>query len=155
MIAYTKINTCIENQNVLLENKIGRFESCAGQCVFTMRPSTRCGPSSRSGSVEMTRKYSVLWGDICLMKTLGKESFSRIAKFYEIEGVILETEQKMYASFGRERAFHSTTVSEILQTMHENDLFDMLPEFSNVVHFLVVIPATSCSAEQSFSACAD
>ena len=69
------------------------------------------------------------------MKTLDKESFSRIAKFYEIEGVILETDQKMYASFGRERAFHSTTVSEILQTMYENDLFDMLPEFSNVGAF--------------------
>jgi len=36
--------------------------------------------------------------------------------------------------------------------MHENDLFDIFPEFSNVVHILAVIPATSCSAERSFSA---
>ena len=43
------------------------------------------------------------------------------------------------------------TVSEMLQTMHENDLFDMFPEFSSVVHILAVIPATSCSAERSFS----
>ena len=39
----------------------------------------------------------------------------------------------------------------MLQTMHENDLFDMFPEFSSVVHILAVIPATSCSAERSFS----
>ena len=44
------------------------------------------------------------------------------------------------------------TVSEMLETVHENDLFDMFPEFSNVVHTLAVIFATSCSAERSFSA---
>ena len=37
-------------------------------------------------------------------------------------------------------------VSEMLETVRENDLFDMFPEFSNVVHILAVIPATSCSA---------
>ena len=37
--------------------------------------------------------------------------------------------------------------------MRENDLFDIFPEFSKVVHILAVIPATSrCSAERSFSA---
>ena len=36
--------------------------------------------------------------------------------------------------------------------MHENDLFDIFSEFSKVVHILAVIPATSCSAERSFSA---
>ena len=45
------------------------------------------------------------------------------------------------------------TVSEMLETMQENDLFDIFPEFSKVVHILAVIPATSrCSAERSFSA---
>ena len=36
------------------------------------------------------------------------------------------------------------TVPEMLETMHENDLFDMFPVFSNVVHILGVIPATLC-----------
>ena len=44
------------------------------------------------------------------------------------------------------------TVSEMLETMHENDLFVIFSEFSKVVHILAVIPATSCSAERSFSA---
>ena len=36
--------------------------------------------------------------------------------------------------------------------MHENDLFNIFPEFSKVVYILAVMPATSCSAERSFSA---
>ena len=41
--------------------------------------------------------------------------------------------------------------SEMLETMHENDVFDMFPVFSNVVHILGVIPATLCSAKRSFT----
>lgn len=90
-------------------------------------------------------------GNICHSETPDKESFSRIAKFYNIDGEILEAEQKMYASFRHVRGLGYTTVSEMLETMRENDLFDRFPEFSSVVHILAVIPATSCSAERSFS----
>ena len=90
-------------------------------------------------------------GNICQSETPDKESFSRVAKFYKIDGEILEAEQKMYASFRRVRGLGYMTVSEMLQTMHENDLFDMFPEFSSVVHILAMIPATSCSAGRSFS----
>ena len=38
-------------------------------------------------------------GNICNNETPDKESFSHIAKFYNIDGEILEAEQKMYASF--------------------------------------------------------
>ena len=90
-------------------------------------------------------------GDICHSDKPDEKSFSLVSKFYEIDGEILEAEQKMYVNFRSERGFSSMTVSDILQTIDENDLFDMLPEFSNVVHILAVIPATSCSAERSFS----
>ena len=63
-------------------------------------------------------------------ETPDKESFSHIAKFQNIDGEILEAEQKMYASFRRVRGLGYMTVSEILETMHENDLFDIFPEFS-------------------------
>ena len=58
----------------------------------------------------------------------------------------------MYASVHRVRGLGYMTVSEMLETVHGNDLLDMFPDFSNVVHLLAVIPATSCSAERSFSA---
>ena len=43
-----------------------------------------------------TRKYSVLWEiSGCHSETPDKESFSRVAKFYKIDGEFLEAEQKM------------------------------------------------------------
>ena len=42
-------------------------------------------------------------GNICHIETPDKESFSRVAKFYKIDGQILEAEQKMYARFRRVR----------------------------------------------------
>ena len=69
-------------------------------------------------------------GNICHSETPDKESFSRVAKFYKFDGEILEAEQKMYASFHRVRGLGYMTVSEMLETVHENDLFDMFPEFS-------------------------
>ena len=101
----------------------------------------------------MTRKYSVVWEVSVTVKHLIKKASPAFsAKFYKIDGEILKAEQKMYASFHRVRGFGYMTVSEMLVRMHENDLFDMFPEFSTVVHILTVIPATSCSAERSFSA---
>ena len=98
----------------------------------------------------MIRKYFVFWETPVTLKH--KESFSRVAKFYKIDGKILEAEQKMYASFRRVRGLGYMTVPEMLETMHENDLFDIFPVFSNVVHILGVLPATLCSAERSVSA---
>ena len=94
-------------------------------------------------------------GNICQSETTDKERFSRDAKFYKIDGETLEVEQKMYTSCRRVRGLGYMTVSEMLQTMHENDLFDMFPEFSNVVHILAVIPATSCSTNDHSVGCAD
>ena len=88
-------------------------------------------------------------GNICNSETPDKESFSR---FYNTDGEILEAEQKLYASFRRVPGLGYMTVSEILETMQENDLFGIFPAFSKVVHILAVIRATSCSAERSFSA---
>ena len=43
-----------------------------------------------------------LW-NICHSETPEKESFSRVANFFKINGEILEAEQKLYASFRRVR----------------------------------------------------
>ena len=65
----------------------------------------------------------------------------------------LEAEQKMYASFCPVRGLgYLMTFSEMLETMHENNLFDMFSEFSYLVHIPAVIPATSPSAQRSFIA---
>ena len=66
-------------------------------------------------------------GNICHSETPDKESFSRVAKFYKIDGEILAAEQKMYARFRRVRGLGYMTVPEMLETMHENDQFQGHP----------------------------
>ena len=51
-------------------------------------------------------------GNICHSETPDKESFSHIAKFYKINGEILEAEQNMYASFRHACELGCMTVSE-------------------------------------------
>ena len=64
----------------------------------------------------------------------------------------LEAEQKMNASFRLVRGLgYLMTVSKMLETMHENDLFERFSEFSYLVHIPTVIPA-SRSAQRLFSA---
>ena len=62
-------------------------------------------------------------GNICHSETPDKESFSRVAKFYKIDGEILEAEQKMYASFSRLRGLGHLTVPEMLETMHSRMIY--------------------------------
>ena len=117
-----------------------------------MRPSRRCCPSLSSGLAEMIRKYFVRWETSVTVKHLIKKvSLSGVVTFYKIDGEILKAEQKMYARFRRVRELSYMTVPEMLETMHENDPFDLFPLFSNVVHILGLIPPTLCSAERSFS----
>ena len=121
-----------------------------------MRPSTRCLSEVELRFSGNDQEIFCALANICHSETPDKDSFSRVAEFYKIDGEILEAEQKMYASFHRVRGLGYMpgymTVSEILETVYENDLFDFFPEFSTVAHILAVIPAISCSAERSFSA---
>ena len=61
----------------------------------------------------MTWKILCALGNICYRETSYKERFSRVSKFYEIDGEILEAEQKMYASFRRVRGLSYMTVVSI------------------------------------------
>ena len=94
----------------------------------------------------------MLWKISVKVEHLIKKASPAFTKFYKMDGEILEAEEKIYASFRRERGLGYMTVAEILETMHENDQFDMFRVFSNVLHILGVTPATFCSAERSFSA---
>ena len=94
----------------------------------------------------------MLWETSLTLKHLIKKVSSALRNLTKIDGEILQVEQKMYASFRRVRGLGYITVPEMLETMLENDLFDMFPVFSNAVHILRVIPATFCCTERSFSA---
>ena len=94
-----------------------------------MRPSTRCLSELELRLSGNDQEILCALGNICHSETPDKDSFSRVAEFYKIDGEILEAEQKMYASFHRVRGLGYMTVSEMLETVHENDLFDMFQSF--------------------------
>ena len=91
-----------------------------------MRPWTSYCLSLSSGLEEIICAL----GNICHSETSDKESFSRFAKFYKIDGEVLEAEQKMYASFRCVRGLGHMTVSEMQRAIQEKVLFDTFPEFS-------------------------
>ena len=114
-----------------------------------MRPWTSYCLSLSSGLEEIICAL----GNICHSETSDKESLSRFAKFYKIDGEVLEAEQKMYASFRCVRGLGHMTVSEMQKAIQERFYlirFQSSPE--KMVHILAVKPARSCSAERSFSA---
>ena len=86
----------------------------------------------------MISKCSMLWETSVTLKHLIKKASPALLNFTKIDGQILEAEQKMYARFRRVRGLGCMTVPQMLETIHENDLFDMFPVFSNVVHILGV-----------------
>ena len=101
-----------------------------------MRPSTRCCTSLSSGLAEMIRKYSVLCEKSVQVKHLIKKVSLALLNFTKSTARISKPSRKCHR---RVHGFGYMTVPEMLETMHENDLFDMFLVFSNVVHILGVI----------------
>ena len=100
-----------------------RFQALGGQhAQQRMQPTpeshhrinTYCASIDKEPSELKLRCSGNDLANICNYETPDKESFSRIAKFYNIDGKILEAKQKMYASFHRVRGLGYMTVSEML-----------------------------------------
>ena len=80
-----------------------------GGCRGGLQPPPTFGQLSFLGSkinlgTKLLKKFpyffdEIALGNICHSETPGKENVSRVAKFYKIDGEILEAEQKMYVSF--------------------------------------------------------
>ena len=81
--------------------------------------------------LNITRKYSVL-----SVKHSIKKAFPVSLNFKKWRARFWKPSGKCTRVFIHD----CTCVSDIVHTMHKNDLFHMQPEFSSVVHILAVIP---------------
>ena len=98
----------------------------------------------------------MIWEISVTVKHLIKKASPALLSFTTSTARFWKAEQKMYASFRSVRVLGYMTVSEMLGSNAGEDLFDIFPEFSKVVHILVVISATSrCSAERSLVSCSN
>ena len=86
--------------------------------------SIRSWPKLRIGSVEMTKMLFCTLGDVTRSDSPTSDSFDLVAGYYNLETKLLQADQRLF------NRFKKTHVEKSI---------------------LAVIPATSCSAERSFS----
>ena len=92
-------------------------------------------------------------GDITLSDSPAIRSFNLVSSYYSLDRDLLQADQRLFCQFKKAHLEPKSlkTAADVIETLHANRLFEMVPEFSKVVSILAVIPATSCSAERSFS----
>ena len=91
--------------------------------------------------------------DIIMNVNPSEGSFRAVSEQYDIDCDMLMVEHDLFVSF--RNAFPDANLDspcEVLKRLYENDHIKFLPHFSKLVRIFNVIPATSCSAERSFSA---
>ena len=109
--------------------------NCTTVLTLSMRPSTRCCQSLSSGWAEMTRKYPVLWEiSGCHSETPDKGASPLLLNFTNLTARFWKPSRKLreFSSCARIR-LHDCFRNQ-LETMHENDPFDVFPGFSDMVY---------------------
>ena len=79
------------------------------------------------------------------------KSLALVSSFYELDTEILAAEKEIFQNFAQKNPSEIKHASSIVKFMFQNGLHEVLPVFYKVCSILTAIPATSCSAERSFS----
>lgn len=77
-----------------------------------------------------------------------EDSMKMVSDFYNVDQDILMAETDIFHTF---EGVELNTVNQVVNYLHSNFLCETLPHFTEVAKTLATIPATSCSAERSFS----
>ena len=81
------------------------------------------------------------------------EYFELVADNYNIDKELLMVEHDLFYSYKKNNLnITLDSPGDVLACIHSKDQLNFLPHFGKVVKILNIIPATSCSAERSFSA---
>ena len=91
-----------------------------------------------------------------LNRSPGKNSFKPISEHYSIDIELHENDKKIFVKFLDDADASGETMkvdnaADLVKSICDNDLNTVLPVFWKVACILTTIPATSCSAERSFS----
>ena len=91
-------------------------------------------------------------GDVVLSDKPSEESEEKVAKFYQLDKDLIQAEKAIFSNFLLQSASETRrTPTALAKIMSVNKLDVILPTFFRLCKILAVIPATSCSAERSFS----
>ena len=91
-------------------------------------------------------------GGVVLSGKPSEESEEKVAKFYELDKDLIQAEKAIFSNFLLQSASETRrTPTALAKIMSLNKLDVILLKFFRLCKILAVIPATSCSAERSFS----
>ena len=83
-------------------------------------------------------------------ENVDESAFSTVSQFYLLDQDLLQAEHKLYCHFKASLAQNSSS-AEVFKKLWSSDVLTMMPEVAKAIHIYTVIPATSCTAERSFS----
>ena len=86
---------------------------------------------------------------IVIHRNGSKKDFELICEHYNFDLDLLKADACIFYNLTREES--TKNVPDLLLIIHSKQFNDMLPHFYKVVCILGTIPATSCTAERSFS----
>ena len=100
----------------------------------------------------MTSTFYVLWQTWYFQITL-TESYESISLHYQIDQECLKNDKMVFENYKKQSTSESygNNAAMLVQKMFQEDLDQVLPFLYEATSLLATIPATSCSAERSFS----
>ena len=104
---------------------------------------TKSSVNFNQGLRAMTRRFS---------HSPSINNIQTVSNFYGVDSEMLSSEKSIFENYDCVDPCQRKNAAVMVKTMHQNGLHDILPVLYKVASILATIPATSCSAERSFSA---
>ena len=89
--------------------------------------------------------------DVVFNAVPSDKNLALVSSFYTLDMAILTAEKAIFQNFLAKNTAEMKGATMIVENMFQNWLHEVLPVFYRVCSILATIPATSCSAERSFS----
>ena len=83
-------------------------------------------------------------------ENVDESAFSTVSQCYLLDQDLLQAEHKFYCHFKASLPQNSSS-AEVLKKLWNSDVLTMIPEVAKAIHIYTLIPATSWTAERSFS----
>ena len=92
-------------------------------------------------------------GEIVFSCSPSHNNIQTVSNFYGVDCEMLSSEKSIFENYDcGDPCQRKKNAAVMEKSMHQNGLHDILPVLYKVASILATIPATSCSAERSFSA---
>ena len=91
-------------------------------------------------------------GEIAMLENPSEKCFQTVTEFYKLDGDLLKADFAIFKNCkANDTSLNLKSASEMYESFYQEDLLQMIPELEKILKIFAVIPATTCTAERSFS----